>query len=150
MIREVLALSHRLDYEFLIQDISKMILWKIDVDSKQQSKSSIEFHTLGKYTWNTYTYIETVQIVGLFNFFILFVFQGNCQLIVEYFTIFCQKIPRNCLVISWKGKIGFQYLTQECRQLRIMVQNAKVFFCGNVFLKYLISVKSCFWIEYPV
>ena len=50
MDREVVALSHRLDFEFLDQDISKMVLWKIDVDSKQQSKSDIEFHTLGKWT----------------------------------------------------------------------------------------------------
>ena len=50
MIREVVALSHRLDFDFLAQDISKMVLWKIDVDSGQQSKSEIEFHTLGKWT----------------------------------------------------------------------------------------------------
>ena len=50
MIREVVALSHRLDFDFLAQDISKMVLWKIDVDSRQQSKSEIEFHTLGKWT----------------------------------------------------------------------------------------------------
>ena len=50
MIREVVALSHRLDFDFLALDISKMVLWKIDVDSRQQSKSEIEFHTLGKWT----------------------------------------------------------------------------------------------------
>ena len=68
---------------------------------------------------------------------------------MEYYTISCQEIPRTCLVISWKEKIGFQYLTQTCRQSRIMVQNAKATFCGNAFLKYLISVKSCFWIKIP-
>ena len=43
-----MALSHRLDFEFLDQDKNKIVLWKIDVDSKEQSKSDVAFHTLGK------------------------------------------------------------------------------------------------------
>ena len=44
-----MALSHRLDFLFVGDDVRKMFLWKIDVTSKEQSKSSIEFHTLGKF-----------------------------------------------------------------------------------------------------
>ena len=44
-----MALSHRIDYLFLAHDVREMLLWKIDVNSKQQSKSNIEFNTLGKF-----------------------------------------------------------------------------------------------------
>ena len=42
-----MALSHRLDYEFLDNNIRKIMLWKIDINSRQNTKSSIEFLSLG-------------------------------------------------------------------------------------------------------
>ena len=132
-----MALSHRLDYEFLDYDIRKMVLWNIDIISGQHTKSSIEFYSQGIYVNNSKPELNPS--------FTVFNLQANYLLIEESFTIFYLETIKKFLVISWKVKIGLPYHIQKLRHLKMRVQSAKASFCGNVYLKFLITIKSCYW-----
>ena len=87
-----MALSHRLDYEFLDYDIRKMVLWNIDIISGQHTKSSIEFYSQGIYVNNSKPELNPS--------FTVFNLQANYLLIEESFTIFYLETIKKFLVIS--------------------------------------------------